>query len=205
MAGFNQFFDDFDAAESSCYGIAIDQKFSPLVYAGVEFFNRELDVPFMDLGPHASLDVRRDNWEEKHWRTYLCWTPQAWLAFSGEYKYERTETEFYSPLGMKNLRTHQVIPAISVFHRSGASASLQATYVHQEGEFGNPYSGFVPEKDFFWVVDASIGCRLPKRWGLVTLQAKNIFDETFKFVNMDPAHPRIAREQLIIAKVTLSF
>ncbi|MCK5230382.1 MAG: TonB-dependent receptor, partial [Desulfobulbaceae bacterium] len=205
VAGFNQFFDDFDAAESSCYGIAIDQKFSPLVYAGVEFFNRELEVPFLDLGPYGSLDVRRDNWEEKHWRTYLCWTPQAWLAFSGEYKYERTETEFYSPLGMKSLRTHQVTPGISVFHRSGASASLQATYVYQEGEFGDPYSGFVPEKDSFWVVDASIGYRLPKRWGLVTLQAKNIFDETFKFLDMDDAHPRIAREQLIVVKVTLSF
>jgi hypothetical protein len=46
VAGFNQFFDDPDGTESWRYGIGIDHKISRLLYGGVEFSRREMDVPF---------------------------------------------------------------------------------------------------------------------------------------------------------------
>ena len=33
--------------------------------------------------------------------------------------------------------------------------------------------------------------RLPKRFGIIKLEAKNIFDEQFQFVDTDPAHPQV--------------
>jgi len=65
--------------------------------------------------------------------------------------------------------------------------------------------GVVSGDDQFWVFDASIGYRLPKRWGLITIEAKNLFNEEFNFQDTDPANPRIYPERLILAKFTLAF
>lgn len=63
----------------------------------------------------------------------------------------------------------------------------------------------MPGDDRFWVVDAAIGYRLPKRWGLITLEARNLFDARFKFQDRDPANPLIYPERLIFARITLAF
>jgi outer membrane receptor for monomeric catechols len=83
---------------------------------------------------------------------------------------------------------------------------LQATYVDQEGKFGNPpVANLVPGEDQFWVLDMSIGYRLPKRLGLITIEAKNLLDENFKFQDTDPANPSIIPERKIFARITLAF
>jgi outer membrane receptor protein involved in Fe transport len=46
VAGFNQFFDDFDATDSWRYGGAVDQKFTDSLYGGAEYTYRNLSVPF---------------------------------------------------------------------------------------------------------------------------------------------------------------
>ena len=71
--------------------------------------------------------------------------------------------------------------------------------------FGNSNSGVVPGDDQFWVVNASIGYRLPKRWSLITLEARNLLDEKFNFQDTDPANPRIYPERLVFARLTLAF
>ena len=47
VAGFNQFFDDFNLTKTWRYGGAIDQKFSRDVFGGVEVARRDLKVPFV--------------------------------------------------------------------------------------------------------------------------------------------------------------
>jgi hypothetical protein len=37
------------------------------------------------------------------------------------------------------------------------------------------------------------------------LEARNLFDEEFKFQDTDPANPRISPESLILARCTLVF
>jgi tetratricopeptide (TPR) repeat protein len=206
VAGFNQFFFDPEGTESWRYGIGIDQKFSVAVYGGVEFSKRELEVPFLSIVPPA--EVRRYDWEEYLVRTYLYWTPLSWLAASGEYRYERlNRDEFGGPGDVTNLRTHWLSPAINFFHPSGFSVRLKVTYINQEGEFGNPAIGMpiAPGDDRFWVADAFIGYRLPKRWGLITLGVRNLFDEEFKFQDRDPANPLLFPERLFFSRLTLAF
>ncbi len=93
-------------------------------------------------------------------------------------------------------------------------AHLKTTYIDQNGKFSQPvfppppgllYFITVPGDDQFWVVDASIGYRLPKRMGLITLEARNLFDEEFQYQDTDPRNPRVAPERLILGKVTLAF
>ncbi|NOR05082.1 MAG: hypothetical protein GQ575_02090 [Deltaproteobacteria bacterium] len=87
----------------------------------------------------------------------------------------------------------------------GFSSQIKATYIDQEGEFGNRSSGVTSGDDQFWIVDAFIRYRLPKRWGFITLEARNLFDEDFQFQDTDPAHPVIYPERLILTRLTLAF
>ena len=78
----------------------------------------------------------------------------------------------------------------------------------QDGEFVVPV-GFGSElqsgDDRFWVVDASVGYRLPKRFGIISLEAKNLLDKEFQFQDTDPGNPHILPSRLILFRFTLSF
>jgi tetratricopeptide (TPR) repeat protein len=215
VAGFNQFFAERDGTESRVYGIGVDQELSSVVYGGVEFVERDMDVIFFDLN---KLENQETDWEENLARVYLYWTPRPWLATSVEYQYERFERrdEFIGPDLFYNIKTQRVPLGINFFHPSGFIAGLKATYVDQKGKFRVLDSEEeTPDDDQFWVVDASIGFRLPKRRGLVTIEVRNLFDESFKFQDTDtvsiedmaalPLNPQISPECLILAKVTLNF
>jgi tetratricopeptide (TPR) repeat protein len=204
VAGFNQFFDDGEGTDSWHYGIAIDQKFTATVYSGAEFSRRDMDVPFFN----RYLQVQEVDWEENLARAYLYWTPHKLLAISGEYGYERLkrDSEHVGAEEFTKIETHRISLGTNFFHPSGFGAGLKATYLDQEGDFGNPKDEtLVPGSDNFWVVDAAISYRLPKRFGIITLEAKNLLDEEFKFQDTDPANPHIYPERLIFAKFTLAF
>ena len=49
VAGFNQFYDDFNATDSWRYGGAIDQKFSSTIFGGMEFSTRDVNIPFESI------------------------------------------------------------------------------------------------------------------------------------------------------------
>ena len=206
VAGFNQFFDDKEGTEAWRYGVAIDQVFSPAVYAGAEYSQRELDVPFEDL--RGGGGVKEADWNEKLGRAYLYWTPHNWLAFSAEYQFERFKRDPENPGAEEEIRkvkTHRLPLGIGLFHPLGFTVRLRATYIDQEGDFGNLSDGFTHGDDQFWVADATIGYRLPKRYGLLTVEARNLFDEDFNFQDTDPGNPRISPDRLILARFTLSF
>jgi hypothetical protein len=131
----------------------------------------------------------------------------AMLSFSAEYQYERVEHEFeFGFQDVKNLKTSRVLFGINVYHPSGLTAKIKPAYVHQEGDFVSS-STLVEstDTDNFWVVDASLGYRLPRRFGIITLEAKNLFDEDFNFQDTDPRNPRIMPDQLILGKFTVSY
>ena len=59
--------------------------------------------------------------------------------------------------------------------------------------------------DTFWLVDAFISYRLPKRYGFVTFGVKNLFDEEFRYADTDINNPRIQPGRLFFGKVTLAI
>jgi outer membrane receptor protein involved in Fe transport len=204
VAGFNQFFDDDQGTISWRYGIGIDQKFSSAFHGGLELSEREMEVSRIMITTNQVQDF---DWREQLGRVYLYWTPWDWLTLNSEYQFERfdRDPEYTGVEDFMEIQTHRIPLGISFFHALGFSARLKATYVDQKGEFGNLSGGFVQERDRFWVADASIGYRLPRRWGIITVEARNLFDEEFKFQDTDPANPSIYPERLILAKFTLSI
>jgi len=64
---------------------------------------------------------------------------------------------------------------------------------------------FIPGKDDFWVFDAAIGYRLPKRLGFITVGAKNLFDKSFKYFDSDYNNPAIQPDRLLFVRLTLAI
>jgi tetratricopeptide (TPR) repeat protein len=215
VAGFNQFFDDVEGTSVWNYGIGIDQRFLPQLYGGAEFFKRDLKVPGLKYGEQPPTEeLIEADCEEKLARAYIYWAPQSWVALSTEYQFEHLirprEAAFENTT---RLNTHRLLFGIGFFHPSGISVILKPQYIYQGGDFavaepqpeGAPIVVFLPSNDNFWVFDASVSYRLPKRTGIITIGAKNLFDKGFKFQDIDPSNPTIYPRRLILARFTLAL
>ncbi|SPD75778.1 TonB-dependent receptor [uncultured Desulfobacterium sp.] len=204
VAGFNQFFDDPNATKSTCYGVGIDQKLSGSLFAGAEFFRRDLKVPNFIVIPPIDQPL-----DQTLTRFYLCWTPATWLALKLEYQYEEWKLD---PQGINQylaskIQTDRVPLEIGLFHPSGFFLKCRPTYINQDGRFRDSLYTFVPVagNSSFWVMDASLGYRLPRRLGLISVEARNLFHDNSKFQDTDPGNPGIAPERLILARFTFAF
>jgi tetratricopeptide (TPR) repeat protein len=210
VAGFNQFFDDNDATDAWNYGIAVDQKFSKTIYGGAEYSQRDLEYPAFVLprDPEAALELQHLKGKERLGRAYLYWTPHKWIALSAEYQYEKTEMDKKDLGVFEFLRTNRFPFAISFSHPSGFSMRVKTTYIDQEGKFkpqGSPIGYVVSGADNFWIVDASVSYRLPKRLGIIMIDARNLFDKFFNYQDIDIANPSIQPKRAVFAKFTLAF
>jgi hypothetical protein len=215
VAGFNQFFDDAAGTDVWCYGLGIDQKFSSQLFGGAEISKRDLNVPGLIFEDDGSTRLIKSDLDEQFARAYMFWVPHRWVVLSTEYQYE----QFKNPReiminNISELNTHRVLLGVSLFHPSGFIVKLKPQYYYQNGDFvvsefspdsPVPINKIVPKDDHFWVFDASVGYRLPKRVGIISIEAKNLFDQKFHFQDTDPSNPRIQPSRLILAKLTLAF
>lgn len=205
VAGFNQFFDEYNSTEYWLYGGAVDHKFSKNLYGGIEFTYRDLEFPYPS---RDYQELQTASWDEKIARAYLFWTPNRWLALSAEYLYEELErSEGYSD-GARYVDTHQIPLGCKLFHSSGISVSLKGTFFIQEGEFYRNLEEeyiYYPEKSDFFVVNTALRYRFPKRNGFFTLGANNITDEDFHYFDSDPDNPRYIPGIFVYSKVTFAL
>ena len=207
VAGFNQFYDDPRGTKAIRYGLAADHIFTTDLSTGVEYSWRDTEVP------STVEEIDGVDWDERFGRAYLYWTPTPRVAVSAEYQYERFKREdtFTGEFQATKIQTHRVPLAVNYFHPQGFIGRLRTTYINQEGDFSTTGPGFLADvptedkNDNFWLVDASIGYRLPKRYGIVSLGVSNLFDKDFNFVDTDPFNPRIYPERFYFGRITLSF
>ena len=68
------------------------------------------------------------------------------------------------------------------------------------------------EKDEFALLDAAIGYRFPQRYGIVSFEVGNIFDEDFSFLGIESrtsdelaSKPLFFPERTVLLRLTLSF
>ena len=93
---------------------------------------------------------------------------------------------------------------------AGIFSELGATFVRQEvGQRGNTLN---PSTEEFYLVDAAIGYRLPKRRGIISLEGRNLLDEEFLFQDLqlrtsDPftVTRDFIPDRAILARITLNF
>jgi Tfp pilus assembly protein PilF len=207
VAGFNQFYNDATGTKSTNYGLALDQVITPDVSAGLEYTWRDLTTPYQ--GPQGFDST---NWDADVGRAYLYWTPTRRVAASAEYLYEdfKLDPTFTGEFPATQIHTQRVPLTVSYFHPLGYFTRLRTTYLDQQGEFttgsgSTPNAPTKDENDQTWLVDASVGYRLPKRYGFISAGVSNLFDEKFNFVDTDPFNPQIIPDRFFFTRLTLSF
>jgi tetratricopeptide (TPR) repeat protein len=208
VAGFNQFFDDIDATETWVYGIGVDQKFTQNIYGGTEFSYRNLSVPYLTADPNTgSLSWKDIPWHEYWGRAYLYWTPHDWLAFRVEYAYEKSKFDETINFGVERVATYSVPLGVNFFHPSGLFAGLKATWYYQDGRFVKwDTETFETADNDFWLVDAVVGYRLPKRYGIITAGVTNLFDKhNFNYWETDLRNQRIQPDRQAFLKLTVAL
>ena len=206
VAGFNQFYDDFESTEAWRYGAAVNQKFSRTVFGGIEYSQRDIDTPLSVPTGTGGLTAISQDWHEKLGRTYLFWTPHDWVALSAEYQYERFIRNEVLNLGVRNVETHRIPLGLNVFHPSGLSLSIRPTYIHQQGSFQQRTTDCCQSgKEDVWIVDAGLTYRLPDRYGLLTVGARNLFNENFQFQETDLRNPTVSPKRLVFIQLTIAL
>jgi outer membrane receptor for ferrienterochelin and colicin len=148
------------------------------------------------------------DWDEQIFRAYLFWTPHKWLALNAEYIYEDLDRDKNFNFNVKTLETHYLPLGINFFHPSGLSASLKGTYVDQEGSFNRldaPLGETEHGEDDFWLFDAAISYRFPKRYGFLTVGVSNLTDKDFEYFDTDINNPRFQPDRVFFGKVTLAL
>jgi hypothetical protein len=195
VAGFNQFFDGINGETVWRYGVGLDQRLRDDLFIGAEFSRRDRQIT------QGSTKV---NGDELFGRAYLYWTPSSWWALSAEYQFDYAEFEL-SPT--ENNTIHRVPLEARAFHPSGVFARLRGIYVNQEVRMPDFVSGTMMEdNDSFFVIDAALGFRFPKRVGLVPIEVSNLLDQNFHFPELDPTNPSVNHdERVVLARLTLTF
>jgi tetratricopeptide (TPR) repeat protein len=176
VAGFNQLFDDVNGTRARRSGVGLDARVANNLYAGLEASGRNLNVPLFanDLSSHRMVKQ-----EEQLYRTYLYWLPHPYWAISGEFQFEKF-TQDHMNVGNDPTRIETLSAPISLnyFGPYGIFAKLANTYVRQDLERASNAG-----VDDFVLLDATIGYRLPKRRGILSLEGRNLLDEDFFYRN----------------------
>ncbi len=205
IMGFNQLFDDDNGTDSKRYGIAIDHQLARQTFVGLELSERHLKIPFRE----DSNPTQFASWQEGVYRAYLYHTLGLRMAIRVEYQYEELDADDDLLRNGALTLTTQTLPlGIKYSHPSGWSLHGNVRYVEQKGVFGSILSNsavMIDDRDQFWLVDAGLSYRLPKRYGRFSIQAKNLFDTVFKYQELDSENPTLYPERLLFARVNLSW
>lgn len=207
IAGFNQFFDDFNGTRARRKGIGLDSHLTKTLDGGVEASFRDIEIPV--FSQTAALSTIEDQ-QEKFLRAYLYWAPYANWALTAEYRFETFERDAGNVADTPvRIDTASAPLGIHYFIGSGFFAEFTATYVRQEVErpAGSARRGGT---DTFPLFDAALGYRLPNRRGILSVEAKNLFDEEFLFGEVNPRTsqpntPRFIPDRTMLVRLTLYF
>jgi hypothetical protein len=129
------------------------------------------------------------------------------MAITAQYQFDRLARDAAGNNEglLAEARTHRLISEGRLFARSGAFGTLRATLADQDGRFLAPSFGVEPGADRFWTLDAAIGYRVPRRYGVASLEVRNALDKTFRFQDSSPEEPMILPARQVLARLTLAF
>lgn len=179
VAGFNQFFDDLNATESTSAGLGYDSQLSETVAWGLELTGREMEEP-VTVNNQAEFEDR----DEQVHRLYLYATPTPTLALGVEAVYDLYNADEGVATRFDDVPTRVETVSLPLSARyyapKGWFAGIAGTAVQQEVEY-DAVSSLEGGDDSFFVIDLAAGYRLPRRHGIISLEVRNLTDEEFSY------------------------
>lgn len=212
IAGFNQLYDDRNATKSDRYAGGMDWRLNRALATGAEFTVRKLQDPVLDF--FANTWIFEDREEQNH-KLYLFWTPTARIAVRTELVYDRYDSDIGILTEFANLPEKVTTVSLPIgatwFSPSGLFAGVGGTFVDQEVQ-RSVNATQASGSDNFFVADAAIGYRFPRRHGTVSIEVKNLFDDEFNYQDDsyrefrdEPAIGPYFPDRTIMARVVLGF
>jgi hypothetical protein len=210
VAGFNQFFDDLNGTKSTLIGVGVDTKLASNLYSGIQVSFRSLDQPFTEVDTSTQANTNGfEKIKEEIYRAYLNLTLSSAVSISLEPRFERFKKNKSNQNLPKEIETIIVPLNIRYFNSSGFFAKAGVTVVQQDvDQFSE--SAKKSGNNGFVTADAGIGYRLPKRLGILSVEALNILDKDFKiqdlnFQSSTLISPRFIPERTLLFRATLNF
>lgn len=210
IAGFNQLFDDINGTSSDNYGIALDMRFAGNLFAGLEWLRRDLTMPFGGGSGAFEFDKYRVDLS----RAYLNWLIDRNWSATLEYLYEDLDMrqgQYLRTTYPIQLDTSIIPLNIRYFNPSGLFAGAGVTYVHQDVEYDATVNPRLSGNSDFVLLDATIGYRLPNRWGIIALEGRNLTDEHFQYQDYsfitasDTLDPSFLPERMVLGRFIINF
>jgi hypothetical protein len=210
IAGFNQLWDDANGSRAATYALGAEAKISRDVQIGAEFYKRDVDSPIRSDVGSFTIDF-----DEDVYRGYLYWTIASDWAVTTEIRHDRFRAgdENAPPIAPKQLNTTSFPLTISYFAPAGYFGTLAGTFVDQDVFKTGPQDIFPEGHDRFFVLDATLGYRLPRRYGMFSVQGRNLLNERLKyqddsFRSLGSQRTQISPfipERAFFAQMTLNF
>ncbi len=196
VSGFNQFFEDVGGTRSWNYGIGLDQKFGSIIFFGASWMKRDRTIPEATCptpdpfagcaGAPGSIVVDRTSKDDLA-SAYFNAVVGKWFALSLDWIWDKKkfDTTTMSPLFLFQDRfdTQRLTPQARVFLPIGFFASVAGTHYDQEvDQFDDlTSSARTTVSSSFWILNAAVGWRLPKRLGSISIEGTNLTDKQFDF------------------------
>jgi Tfp pilus assembly protein PilF len=210
VAGFTQLLFGGTADRATVRGAAFEHELSQDLFVGWQASTRQTRrVGRTPGGPEGTqvLTLR-----ERTQEAFLYWTPADALALAASYERGRYGSEPDALFGYAHMKTARLPIEARYFLPTGWTIGARVSHVRQEGLFQSEFRrrpnappALAPGADSFWLIDAFVGYRLPDRRGLLSLNADNLFDESFQYQDVDPANPSLFPERLVSFRFTLAF
>ncbi len=211
IAGFTQFFDDFDGTDTRGQGLGIDHRLTSNLDLGIEGTHRKLGVPLTGIGGAAL--PREEDRNERRYRGYIYWTLSLRSSLAAEYQWEHQERDF--PPGFADstnpAQTKTRVLPLS-FHYAHPSGFFAASRIHWVKQSVNlvTLSGIDKYENRFWLTDLNVGYRLPHRRGMIFLNIANLFDKSFQYQDTNfqtgqARAPQYYPERAVFMKFNLAF
>lgn len=210
IAGFNQFYDDFNGTRSRRMGFGLDARFNERLFGGFEVSNRLVKIP---------QNAHFIKFEEDLYRAYLYWMPHAYWVIRGEIIADKTShlDKTARDIGPAKVDNLSAPVSLEYFHPSGIFSNFTTTFVqqdfHRNRDFGKSRSFATTQSgtDNFVLVDFSAGFRFPNRKGMISADARNLLDEFFYFMDDNYktseqlVRTRFIPDRTFFLRVTLNF
>jgi len=219
VSGFNQFFEDQGGSRSWNYGVGVDQAFGSRWFLGAAYLRRDLTIPeaycetpdrFSGCAFQTATVIEERDATDDIVSGYVNATIGRRMAASVEYDLTDSQFDYTSvnQIGMFQdaVQTQRLRPEIRMFLPMGLFARLAATNYDQEVEqFDDLESDARQVVDSsFWITDLALGYRLPKRWGSVVVDVRNLTDEEFEFYDRS-IQDRVVPARQILARLELTY
>ncbi|HKQ24245.1 MAG TPA: FecR domain-containing protein [Burkholderiales bacterium] len=187
VAGFNQFYDDLNGTRASNQAIGFDVELKSSTHISGEYQNRDLEVPLSVVGLGTVLTA-----QEREQLASLSLTQTFGTNWAVKVQWNSARFESDGLISLFTLLETQTVPiSLRYFTPFGLKVEARATQVRQTVDnsvFASPGT----QLSEFVLYDLLLTCRLPRRYGTISLEGRNLTNESFFYMDLNTRNPTIS-------------